>query len=329
MAGRGTDIKLAEGIKDLGGLFILGTSRAESRRIDLQLRGRSGRQGDMGESIFYLSLEDDLMRLFGSDRIAKIMDRLGIEEGEVITHAMVSKSIERAQKKVEGHNFSIRKHLLEYDDVMNNQREIVYDRRNYALTGDDISSEINEILGEYTDNMIGECCPKEENPHSWQWEELQPELMNTLALNIDPEEIKIATVADFKDIVMQGANAFLDARKKMVSEEIFERFEKFIVLRTIDQKWREHLYAMDQLREGIGLRAYGQKNPLIEYKSEGYGMFSQMMIDTNRETLKRIFRTPIQQREQPKLQPVVTPRNLQTISVNRLLCPDAVFFHTV
>jgi len=154
MAGRGTDIKLAQGINDLGGLFILGTSRAESRRIDLQLRGRAGRQGDSGESIFYLSLEDDLMRLFGSDRIAKVMDRLGIEEGEVITHSMVSKSIERAQKKVEGHNFSIRKHLLEYDDVMNNQREIVYDRRNYALTGDEIASEINEIIDEYLNNIV-------------------------------------------------------------------------------------------------------------------------------------------------------------------------------
>ncbi|NOZ07519.1 MAG: preprotein translocase subunit SecA [FCB group bacterium] len=312
MAGRGTDIKLDDDVKELGGLFILGTSRAESRRIDLQLRGRSGRQGDPGESVFFLSLEDDLMRLFGSDRIAKIMDRLGIDEGEVITHSMVTKSIGRAQKKVEGHNFSIRKHLLEYDDVMNSQREIVYDRRNYVLTGQDIGSELNEIISEYLDYLIESWCPGEESPHSWKWDELTAEIISVFSLKLEPEKMNIRNTAGFKDTLIQAANAILDAKKELVGKEVFENFEKFFVLRTIDIKWREHLYAMDQLREGIGLRAYGQKDPLVEYKTEGYAMFTDMMADTNRETLRRIFRTPIRQRQPVQLKPVNLPKNLQT-----------------
>lgn len=302
MAGRGTDIKLTDTTRKAGGLFILGTSRAESRRIDLQLRGRSGRQGDPGESVFYLSLEDDLMRLFGSDRVAKIMDRLGIEEGEVITHSMVSKSIERAQKKVEGHNYSIRKHLLEYDDVMNNQREIVYDRRNYALLGENVSNLLMEIMDEYLEDVVQEFCIKPESPGSWDWEGLNSELLSTFSLDIQSHEMGINTIEQLKDMIRNAANAILSTKKEMVDPNQFEDYEKFVILKTIDEKWMEHLHGMDQLREGINLRAYGQKNPLIEYKSEGYGMFTQMMEDTNRETLRRIFRVQIrtaQQRHQP------------------------------
>jgi preprotein translocase subunit SecA len=311
MAGRGTDIKLGEGVKEMGGLFILGTGRHESRRIDLQLRGRSGRQGDPGESIFFLSLEDDLMRLFGSDRIAKVMDRMGVEEGEVISHSMVTSSIERAQKKVEGRNFGIRKHLLEYDDVMNQQREIVYDRRNYALHGANISREVDEIMADYLDNIIEVYCSTGNNPRDWEWDELSQEVLNTFSLDIASENDRIGSVDEFRDMVVQGSNAILSYKKETVDKNVFDQFQKWVVFRTIDENWREHLAAMDQLREGIGLRAYGQKNPLIEYKQEGFGMFAEMMVDTNRETLKRIFRSNIQQADKRPVVPRPIPGNLK------------------
>ena len=297
MAGRGTDIKLGEGILDLGGLYILGTSRHESRRIDLQLRGRSGRQGDAGESVFYLSLEDNLMRLFGSDRIAKVMDKMGIEEGEVITHGMVSKSIERAQKKVEERNFLIRKHLLEYDDVMNQQRTLVYDRRNYALHEDSINSEIQEIINDHIDLVLNNFCVRGDDSSSWDWDGLNAELVDVFSLDIKMQDIEVENKSDLKHAIVQAVNVLLVSRKEMVEEELFNNFQKFVVFTTIDKKWREHLHSMDQLREGIGLRAYGQKNPLIEYKSEGFKMFSIMMEDTNRETLKKIYRTRINVKE--------------------------------
>ena len=297
MAGRGTDIKLGEGILDLGGLYILGTSRHESRRIDLQLRGRSGRQGDVGESVFYLSLEDNLMRLFGSDRIAKVMDKMGIEEGEVITHSMVSKSIERAQKKVEERNFLIRKHLLEYDDVMNQQRSLVYDRRNYALHEESIGSEIQEIINDHIDVVLNAFCDGNDDSSSWDWDGLNAELVDVFSLDIKMQDIEVESKSDLKHAIVQAVNVLLVSRKEMVEDEIFNNFQKFVVFTTIDKKWREHLHSMDQLREGIGLRAYGQKNPLIEYKSEGFKMFSSMIEDTNRETLKKIYRTRINIKE--------------------------------
>ena len=311
MAGRGTDIKLGEGVKENGGLYILGTGRHESRRIDLQLRGRSGRQGDPGESIFFLSLEDDLMRLFNSDRIAKVMDRMGVEEGEVITHSMVTKSIERAQKKVEGRNFGIRKHLLEYDNVMNQQREIVYNRRDFALHGEDITPEIGLILTEYLDQMEAEFCSMGK-PSDWDWVSLSQDVLNTFSLDISAEDSKIDSSEELKDLIRQGAHSILSFKRDSSEEGMFDRFQKYVLLRTIDEKWREHLYAMDQLREGIGLRAYGQKNPLIEYKQEGFGMFSQMMVETNRETLKRIFRTNISHLNERTTQvPQNMPKNMK------------------
>jgi len=311
MAGRGTDIKLGEGVKENGGLYILGTGRHESRRIDLQLRGRSGRQGDPGESIFFLSLEDDLMRLFNSDRIAKAMDRMGVEEGEVITHSMVTKSIERAQKKVEGRNFGIRKHLLEYDNVMNQQREIVYNRRDFALHGEEISPEIELILTEYLDQLETEFCDAG-RPSDWDWASLSQEVLNTFSLDISAEDSKIESSQELKDLIRQGSYSILSYKRDSSEEGLFDRFQKYVLLRTIDEKWREHLYAMDQLREGIGLRAYGQKNPLIEYKQEGFGMFAEMMIDTNRETLKRIFRTNISHLNERTTQvPQNMPKNMK------------------
>ena len=291
MAGRGTDIKLGDGVLDLGGLFILGTGRHESRRIDLQLRGRAGRQGDKGDSEFYLSLEDNLMRLFGSDRISKVMDTLGIKEGEVITHSMITKSIERAQKKIEAMNFASRKNIIEYDDVMNYQREVVYNRRNFSLHAEDISIEINNIIEEYVDDLIDEHCG-DNNSDNWSFDLFKSEILNTFSLDLNDND-KIDNSQALKKGIMDGTSKIISFKKDNVDPELFDHFQRFIILRTIDKEWQDHLYMMDQLREGIGLRAYGQKNPLVEYKHEGFAMFEAMMKATNTETLKRIFRTDI------------------------------------
>ena len=290
MAGRGTDIKLESGVKEVGGLFILGTGRHESRRIDLQLRGRSGRQGDVGESVFYLSLEDNLMRLFGSDRIAKVMDRMGLKEGEVITHSLVTRSIERAQKKVEAMNFGGRKNIIEYDDVMNYQRDIVYNRRNYSLHKEDITDELNQIIKEYIDDEVNMYCSG--NKNDWDFDTLNTELLNTFGISFKFKKDEI-NVEEIKTMIFDETKAITEFKKENFNSSMFNNFQKFIILRTIDEKWQDHLYTMDQLREGIGLRAYGQKNPLIEYKQEGFAMFEEMMSDTNKETLKRIFRTDL------------------------------------
>ena len=309
MAGRGTDIKLGNGVKDLGGLFILGTGRHESRRIDLQLRGRSGRQGDSGESIFHLSLEDDLMRLFGSDRIAKVMDRLGAGEGEVITHPMVTKSIERAQKKIESRNFSIRKHVLEYDDVMNQQREVIYDRRNYAMKGDDLLSEINEISNEYIDDILSLYCHSNRS-EDWNWPELEHEIMDTFSLDINACKDRASSLSELKKYINSGISEILKYKNDTSDSAMFENFQRYVVSTTIDLHWRDHLYAMDQLREGIGLRAYGQKNPLIEYKKEGFAMFDEMLSNIDHDILKKVFRTNIENISTTQTQTRVAPKNI-------------------
>ena len=298
MAGRGTDIKLGEGVKELGGLHIIGTERHESRRIDLQLRGRSGRQGDAGSSVFYLSLEDDLMRLFNSERIASVMDRLGAEEGEVITAKMVTRAIENAQKKVEQRNFGIRKHLLEYDDVMNQQRQVVYSTRKQALNDDDISEVINDMIDDFVEDELEGF--EDTNVQNWDWANLKQNLSSHLLIDISLNSIQEHTgnndlnIDEVKNYILNQAKEVYSNRENIAQPEILRAFEKFISLRTIDEKWKDHLYAMDQLREGINLRAYGQKNPLLEYKSEGFQMFQQMMIDTTSETVKRLYRTQIQ-----------------------------------
>ena len=300
MAGRGTDIKLGDGVKDLGGLFILGTGRHESRRIDLQLRGRSGRQGDAGESIFYLSLEDDLMRIFGSDRIANVMDKLGIEEGEVITHSMVTKSVQRAQQKLETRNFSIRKHVLEYDMVMNRQREIIYGRRNYFLSDDEIIDEINQIIDEFIDDSISNFASGN-SINNMDTSAFNNELLETVSIDISDQLKDINSSETLKDIVSKTMNDVIDYKKNDVGEKIFNHFIKFISLREIDKKWKEHLNAMDQMREGINLRAYGQKNPLIEYKKEGYILFEEMMFSINKEILKTLFRSNLTKVDESKI----------------------------
>ncbi len=315
MAGRGTDIKLADDVKENGGLFILGTGRHESRRIDLQLRGRSGRQGDNGESVFYLSLEDNLMRIFGSDRISKVMDRLGLEEGEVITHSMVTKSIERAQKKIEAMNFASRKNLIEYDNVMNSQREIVYNRRNYSLHEDDISSELNQIVGEFIEDSISKHC--QGMKENWDFDSYKYELLDIFGIDMkfnDEEDVSI-----LKNETLNAVKAILKFKSENFDYDMFNNFQKYVILRTIDEKWQDHLYSMDQLREGIGLRAYGQKNPLIEYKQEGFAMFEDMMEETNKETLKRIFRTDLSKMAQSSMQATQNTKNLKTTTNDNVL----------
>ena len=305
MAGRGTDIKLAEGVKDLGGLHIIGTERHESRRIDLQLRGRSGRQGDPGSSRFYLSLEDDLMRLFSSDRVASIMDRMGIEEGEVISAGMVTRAISGAQKKVEVRNFGIRKHLLEYDDVMNQQRQVVYDIRNQALSGNNMRDSVYQVL----DDFIFEEIKSQTDlgtPEMWDWEYLKQRFASHIMVDVSYEKMnkdldEVENNEKIIDWILTKAKSIYKAREDLMPEQVIRGFERFIMLRTIDEKWKDHLYSMDQLREGINLRAYGQKNPLLEYKSEGFKMFQEMMGDMSAITIQRLFRTQLQGMEESSI----------------------------
>ena len=316
MAGRGTDIKLADGIKELGGLHIIGTERHESRRIDLQLRGRSGRQGDNGSSRFYLSLEDDLMRLFSSDKVAAIMDRMGIEEGEVISARMVTRAISNAQKKVEVRNFGIRKHLLEYDDVMNQQRQVVYDLRNQALAGENMQDGVFQILDDFILDEI-ELQSGEANVEFWDWDNLKQRFASHLMVDATLEKIyedegkSDLTAEEVGDWIFEKSKSVYKARESLVPESVIRDFERFVILRTIDEKWKDHLYAMDQLREGINLRAYGQKNPLLEYKSEGFKMFQEMMADMNSVTIQRLFRTQIQGMENQAPEQNTSVRNIK------------------
>ncbi len=296
MAGRGTDIKLGQGVADAGGLAIMGTERHESRRIDRQLRGRSGRQGDPGSSIFFLSLEDDLLRLFRSDRIASIMDRLGAEEGEVITHPMITKSIEKAQKKVEMQNFAIRKRLLEYDDVMSQQREIIYDRRRVALLEEDTRNEVMDILEEYVDHQMDIFIGDARHPEDWDLDGLEREVGGILNVSFQPIRDKLGsfTQEDMKKYIIDEAMRIYETKESRIGRERMSVLERYFILRVIDEKWKDHLYEMDMLKEGIHLRAYGQKNPLIEYKREAYMMFESLIHSINEETLNWLWKFQIQ-----------------------------------
>jgi len=286
MAGRGTDIKLGEGVKELGGLFVLGTERHEARRIDRQLRGRAGRQGDPGVSVFYVSLEDDLMRLFGSERIAAIMDRLGHKEGEVIQHPIVTKSIERAQRKVEEQNFATRKRLLEYDNVMNQQREIIYARRRNALFKDRLRLEIFDLLRDYADQLASKYYD------SVEIDQLREQLLRELSVEISFTEQEWQKLGKdgIADKIYQTAADFYKRKEEHLGSEMMGRIEKFAILTTIDEKWREHLRDIDDLKEGINLRAYGQKDPLLEYKQEAFKLFVDMLESIATETLSLAFK---------------------------------------
>ena len=295
MAGRGTDIKLGAGVKDVGGLHILGTERHESRRIDRQLRGRSGRQGDPGSTQFFLSLEDDLMRLFSPDRIISVMDRLGLEEGEVIQHSMVTKSIERAQKKVEGHNFSIRKHLLEYDDVMNQQREVIYDRRNHALRGENLKDEILEMIADRMSELANTYANDEEFASQYDLDALKVEFQRSFLSDwpLSEDDERSLSSEEISEKLTEAAIQTYNRKEAALGSEHMRELERRALLEKIDTKWKDHLYEMDQLKEGINLRAYGQKDPLLEYKSEGFRMFKDLLGALNVEVLEFAFKAQL------------------------------------
>ncbi|QQS66666.1 MAG: preprotein translocase subunit SecA [Chlorobiota bacterium] len=284
MAGRGTDIKLGPGVKEAGGLFILGTERHESRRIDRQLRGRAGRQGDPGASQFFISLEDDLMRLFGGDRITSIMERFGAAE-ETLESPMLNKSVERAQKKVEENNFAIRKRLLEYDNVMNQQREVIYDRRRHALFGERLKGEILEYVEEFVEDLIDAHFP---DSISILRDELRTRLL--IDIEITDDQAKNLSKDKLKEGIIEIAHNFYHRKEEQLGLDYMVQLEKYAVLNTIDDRWREHLREMDDMKEGIYLRAYGQKDPLLEYKKEAFILFSQMIGDINLEVIATAFK---------------------------------------
>jgi preprotein translocase subunit SecA len=291
MAGRGTDIVLGPGIKDLGGLHILGTERHESRRIDNQLRGRSGRQGDIGSSRFYLSLEDDLLRIFGSDRIAGIMDRLGMEEGEPIEHTMVSRAIEGAQKRVEGRNFDIRKHLLEYDDVMNKQREVIYQQRRQILDGE-FKGEVLAFGEEIIEKLVNQYTNPETYPEEWDLKSLDDALFQQFSfkLKLTPEEIEDLTQDEIKQRIIEIIQQIYAKKEEEFGEETWDYLERMITLQVLDNLWKDHLLAMDHLKEGIGLRGYAQEDPLRSYKREGFQAFAAMVEHIEEEAVAHLMR---------------------------------------
>lgn len=286
MAGRGTDIKLGPGVRDAGGLHIIGTERHEARRIDRQLRGRAGRQGDPGSSKFYLSLEDDLMRLFGSDRIAGIMQRLGLKEGEVIQHSMITRSVERAQKKVEENNYAIRKRLLEYDNVMNQQREVIYSRRRHALRGERLREDILLMLRDFISRMV------EKYYEDGNIDGLRDELRTNLLVDfkIDAQRWQDLGKDGVNEEVYKTATDFYKRKEQQLGHENTAMLEKMVTLQVIDEKWKDHLREMDDLKEGIHMRAYGQKDPLIEYKGEAFRMFTQLLEFITIDTIQLIFK---------------------------------------
>ena len=291
MAGRGTDIVLGEGVVDVGGLHVLGTERHEARRIDNQLRGRTGRQGDPGSSQFFLSLEDDLLRVFGMDKLQGIMQRLGMDEGVPIEDRMVSKALERAQKQVEGRNFETRKHLLEYDDVMEKQREVVYTlRRNLMKGGEKPREFILEISEEILDYLLDSHCEPKVGPEDWELDEFGRQINQFFGL--DPDNLPVDLEQDSRDDIRDGLWTAIQERYESKVErigEVMPQFETWICLQVVDARWKEHLYALDRLKEGIGLRGYGQRNPLVEYKKESFLMYQEMLDRIHGESVRYAF----------------------------------------
>jgi preprotein translocase subunit SecA len=301
MAGRGTDIKLGEGVVESGGLFVLGTERHEARRVDNQLRGRSGRQGDPGLSQFIISLEDDLLRIFGGDRIHSLMDRLGLDEDTPIEHGLISRSVEGAQKKVEEQNFEIRKRVLEYDDVMNMQRSVVYSERKRILIGEDLRDDVKSIIERILREQVAVFTGTSRFCEDWDLEEMVtvlrtffPTTLTTAMLGAD-KEIDAESLAD---LVVEDALKVYEAKEERFGVEGMRALERWVLLRTMDSKWRDHLYEMDYLREGIGLRALAQIDPLIAYKNEGYKMFQEMMGSIQQDFVRYLYHLEIARQEQ-------------------------------
>lgn len=289
----------ADRVREVGGLCIIGTERHESRRIDNQLRGRAGRQGDPGESRFYISLEDDLMRLFGGERIYALMDRMNVGEDIPLETGLLSSSIESAQRKVESRNFAIRKNVLEYDDVMNKQRELIYAERNRVLDGDDIKDSVKKMVYGTIEDVCNRCMPESEAADDWNFEGMRHELGGWLTMKNDfrfsTEQLNTLESKKIVKMLIDRADGFYEAKEKKYGSELMREVERVILLRTVDTHWMEHIDAMDQLRNGIGLRAYGQRNPVIEYRNEGYDMFNAMTDSIRTETAKRVMTVTIQE----------------------------------
>lgn len=311
MAGRGTDIKLDEEARAAGGLLIIGTERHESRRIDNQLRGRSGRQGDPGESKFYIALEDDLMRLFGSDRMISMFNALGIPEGQEIEHSALTKAIETAQKKIENNNFGIRKSLLEYDQVMNEQREIIYEERRRVLDGESMRDAIYKMITDITENCVDICIGDDTDFEDWDYNELNTLLLPTIPLKpIDASRVLKPKKNSLKQQLKEEAVKLYESKEAEFPEpEAIREIERVILLKVIDRKWMDHIDDMDQLRQGAGLQAYGQKDPLVEYKLNGYEMFDEMTQNIREETVRLLFHVRIEQKVEREQVAKVTGTN--------------------
>ncbi|MEI6315898.1 MAG: SEC-C metal-binding domain-containing protein, partial [Syntrophus sp. (in: bacteria)] len=298
MAGRGTDIKLGEGVAALGGLHILGTERHESRRIDNQLRGRSGRQGDMGSSRFYLSLEDDLLRIFGAEKISSIMDRIGIEEDQPIENRLVSKAIENAQKRVEGQNFDIRKHLLDFDDVMNKQRQLIYEQRRKVLKGQDLWADIEGMIEEVVAEMVSNYVDEKGHPEDWDLKTLDDRIFQQFSLKLNlNEKGRELNAQEIEETIVSAANAHLRRKEEDFGKPLMAYVMTMIMLQSIDTQWKDHLLGMDHLKEGIGLRGYGQKDPVREYQKEGYDMLMAMIERIKEDTLEKLCMVQVRREE--------------------------------
>ncbi len=304
MAGRGTDIVLGDGVAQLGGLHVVGTERHESRRIDNQLRGRSGRQGDPGSSRFFLSLEDDLMRLFGSDRISGVMSKLGMEEDIPIEHPIITKSIESAQKRVEGRNFEIRKQLLDFDNEMEYQRKIIYEQRRMVLESKDIKKHALSMVKDTIENILSIYTNKEVFPEEWDWEGLKIHLKQifSIQLNFNQEEIVHFTIPKLQDLLTEKTHEAYEKKESEFTPVVMREIERIIVLQVVDREWKDHLRRLDELKQGIGLRAYGQKDPLMEYHFEAYNMFQDMINSIKEEVVKFIYKVQLKKEEEKRTQ---------------------------
>jgi len=312
MAGRGTDIKLDDKAREAGGLKIIGTERHESRRIDNQLRGRSGRQGDPGESRFYISLEDDLMRLFGSERLMSVFNALGVEEGEQIEHKMLSSAIEKAQKKIENNNFGIRKNLLEYDQVMNEQREIIYEERRRVLDGENMRDSIFHMLTDFVENTVDSNISADQDYEDWDLGALNRDLATVIPTlsSVSTEDVKGKEVKQLKHLLKErAAKAYEEKEAEFPEAEHLRELERVFLLRVIDARWMNHIDDMDQLRQGIGLQAYGQRDPLVEYKMLGYDMFGEMTRAITTDTVRLLFHVKVEQKVEREQVAKVTGTN--------------------
>ncbi len=313
MAGRGTDIVLGEGVTELGGLRIIGTERHESRRIDNQLRGRSGRQGDPGSSRFYLALEDDLLRIFGGERMTGIMERLGMEEGEPIEHNLISRAIENAQSKVEAHNFDIRKHLIEYDDVMNQQREVIYRQRREALNGKSLKPDVEDMIRDKAEEIAQTYADEKVSPEEWDLKGLEEAVFNqyNFHMNFPDDLLDGLSPEGLAEAIAASALELYTKKEAELGEENFRQLERYVMLNTVDTLWKDHLLSMDHLKEGIGLRGYAQQNPLIVYKKEGFEMFQEMISRIQEQTISILFR--IQPAEPEKIEEIHKPKEQNLI----------------